>query len=62
MYEHINYQSCGYCENNSICNIREKYMKSSYRHSGGSAELAKNCVRYSMDSKANPFIWGTHFQ
>ena len=56
-YDKIDYQACGYCQNEEICIIRNEYMKYGKRKDGGTAELAKECGNYVMDSHANPNNW-----
>lgn len=49
----IDYESCGYCKNESICRIRQSYLKSGKRKTGGTAELAKKCKSYDLDRKVH---------
>lgn len=58
MLEGVDYQCCGYCKNEAICNIRQEYIKSSKRKGAGTSNLAKNCGHYQFDGRADPHIWG----
>lgn len=53
----IDYVACGFCKNESICKIREEYMKSDEKHSGGTTDLAKRCGKYLFDGRAKSHIW-----
>lgn len=53
----IDYVACGFCKNESICKIRDEYLKSDDRKSGGTTDLAKKCGKYLFDGRANPHIW-----
>lgn len=48
----IDYVACGYCLNESVCKIRNEYMKSGQRRAGGTSELAKKCGSYKIDRKS----------
>lgn len=53
----IDYEACGYCGNEEICKIKEAYIKSGKRKTGDTAELAKKCGHYSLDSKCHWHDW-----
>lgn len=59
MIGEIDYVACGFCEHEAICIIRKEYMESDARCAGGTTDLAKKCGKYSMDGRANPYIWGS---
>ncbi len=59
MFGEIDYVACGFCKHEAICSIRKEYLESDARRAGGTANLAKKCGMYSMDGRANPYIWGS---
>lgn len=59
MFGEIDYIACGFCKNEDICSIRKEYLESDERRAGGTSDLAKKCGKYSMDGRANAFLWGS---